>query len=501
MFVTAFFLFIAIMALSAGVILLPRVPLKFVRIHVGISCLPPLMALLDLIKGGTNLTFGPWRLDSLAWLATLFVLTIGFVVQRYSVRQLLGDRNYRKYFALLTFTTGSASLAWLSNDLRLLLVCWGTTLFGLTMLIRLNRGWAVARTAAVRAGRQFAISWAVFLLAIIWLALITGQWQLSLALTKTSLTHLDLWEKTGIALLLVFAVAIPAAQYPFQRWLLDSVVVPTPVSAVMHAGVVNAGGIILTRFAPVFSGDFSQLVLIGLSSISVLIGTGTTLVQTDYKRQLVGSTIAQMGFMLIQCALGAYLAAIIHAVLHGLFKSALFLQAGSALNHDESAAQMGTPKASFLWKISGVALGLVVAIGFWLTVKNSGYDMISALLLGWSVAFAWSRLVTLGFGRIGRSVGITILVGTLAMFGIILVSFYLLLHGTLSLGSQAHPFSIILVLCILLIGSMTGLWLSRHPSSTVYAVVYLWLVRFGEPHLDSVESHPKYLAATTYPRR
>ena len=59
------------------------------------------------------------------------------------------------------------------------------------------------------------------------------------------------------------------------------------------------------------------------------------LVHVDYKRQLVGSTIAQMGFMLIQCALGAYLAAIIHAVLHGLFKSTLFLQAGSALHHGQ----------------------------------------------------------------------------------------------------------------------------------------------------------------------
>ena len=106
------------------------------------------------------------------------------------------------------------------------------------------------------------------------------------------------------------------------------VVAPTPVSAVMHAGLVNAGGIILTRFAPLFRrGNAAQIVLLILSSISVLIGTGIMLVHVDYKRQLVGSTIAQMGFMLIQCALGAYLAAIIHAVLHGLFKSTLFLQA------------------------------------------------------------------------------------------------------------------------------------------------------------------------------
>ena len=128
---------------------------------------------------------------------------------------------------------------------------------------------------------------------------------------------------------------IPAAQWPFQRWLLDSVVAPTPVSAVMHAGIVNAGGMMLTRFSPLLSGDVAQIVLLVLSSISVLIGTGMMLVQVDYKRQLVGSTIAQMGFMLFQCALGAYLAAIIHAVLHGIFKSTLFLQAGSAIHHNK----------------------------------------------------------------------------------------------------------------------------------------------------------------------
>ena len=80
---------------------------------------------------------------------------------------------------------------------------------------------------------------------------------------------------------------------------------------------------------------YAQIILLILSGISVLMGTGIMLVHVDYKRQLVGSTIAQMGFMLIQCALGAYLAAIIHAVLHGLFKSTLFLQAGSVIHHDK----------------------------------------------------------------------------------------------------------------------------------------------------------------------
>ena len=83
--------------------------------------------------------YGPWRFDSLSWLLALFVLTIGFIVQRYSVRYLLGDRAYRKYFALLTITTTVDSGAWLSNDLRLLLVCWGVTLLGLTLLDRIKK--------------------------------------------------------------------------------------------------------------------------------------------------------------------------------------------------------------------------------------------------------------------------------------------------------------------------------------------------------------------------
>ncbi|MCF8568102.1 NADH dehydrogenase subunit 5 [Alicyclobacillus tolerans] len=498
MLVTAFFLSLTILALSVMVMLHPRVPLNFVRIHVGIGGLPPLIALLNLVAKSTNGIFGPWRLDPLAWLTALFVLTIGLVVQRFSVRQLLGDRNYRQYFALLTLTTVSASLAWLSNNLGLLLVCWGATLLGLTLLIRLNRDWRVTRVAAARSGRLFALSWLILLLAIAWLAFTTGHWQFSHALTKGSLAHLDPWERTCITLLLVVAVAIPAAQYPFQRWLVDSVVVPTPVSAVMHAGVVNAGGIILTRFAPVFSGDLAQVVLIVLSSISVLLGTGTILVQVDYKRQLVGSTIAQMGFMLIQCALGAYLAAIIHAVLHGLFKSALFLQAGSAVQHNYRATRTATPKTSFLWRLAGGVLGLFVGVGFWFMVKGKGYDVISALLLGWSVSFAWSQLVTMGLGRIGRAVGFALFTGAFIVFGIVLAVFYVLLHGSVPQGTEPHALLIVLVLIILLISSVTGAWLSRHPSSTFFAVVYLWLVRLGEPHRDSVESHPTYLATTLF---
>ena len=376
---TVFFILLGFSVLSALLLLFSRIPLNFVRIHIGIISLPPIVALLALVSNNGTVSFGPWRFDSLSWMLALFVLTIGLIVQRYSVRYLLGDRYYRKYFALLTLTTVADSVAWLSNDIRLLLVCWGATLLGLTLLIGLKREWLVARNASAISGRMFALSWFILLIAVIWVTHETGYWQLSLIFTSNSLSQLTSWERTCINLLLIVSVVIPAAQWPFQRWLLDSVVAPTPVSAVMHAGIVNAGGMILTRFAPLFSGDVAQIILLVMSSISVLIGTGMMLVQVDYKRQLVGSTIAQMGFMLIQCALGAYLAAIIHAVLHGLFKSTLFLQAGSAIRHKK---QLSHVNQSSLWTITGGGLGILVGISFWLIISRRSLSMDQCSNLG-----------------------------------------------------------------------------------------------------------------------
>ena len=489
---TVFFIMLAAAVLSALFILYPRVPLYYVRIHVGIVSFPPIVALLALISNHESVIFGPWRFNSLSWLLAFFVLTMGLIVQRYSIRYLLGDRSYRKYFALLTLITVADSVAWLSDDLRLLLVCWGVTLLGLTWLIGLKREWQVARNAAALSGRLFACSWLILLLAIVWVTQATGHWQLSLILTPNSLVQLGSWERTCINLLLIVAVVIPAAQWPFQGWLLDSVVAPTPVSAVMHAGIVNAGGMMLTTFAPLFSGDVAQIILLILSSISVLLGTGIMLVQVDYKRQLVGSTIAQMGFMLIQCALGAYVAAIIHAVLHGLFKSTLFLQAGSAIRHGESISRTSQPQSIF-WTTTGGILSLLVVIGVGLTSPREVYQWISALIMGWSVLLAWTQLVTFGGSRIGRVAGLSLFAGAAIIYSIIHNAFHSLLHESVPNGIQPSTPVVILFLFILLAGSAIGIWLARHRSSNFYAIMYLWLVRLGEPQNHLVESHPKYL--------
>ena len=98
-------------------------------------------------------------------------------------------------------------------------------------------------------------------------------------------------------------------------------------------------------------------------------------VHVDYKRQLVGSTIAQMGFMLIQCALGAYSAAIIHAVFHGLFKSTLVLAEQALLFTMINLIKRLNKSTSLLGIFSGIALGILVGIGYWLTSPESGLSI------------------------------------------------------------------------------------------------------------------------------
>lgn len=487
-----FFIMLAISVLSSLIFFVPKVPLNFIRIHTAILLLPPIIALLALFLSDRPIHFGPWHFDRLSWLLAVFVLTISLIVQRFCVHYLLGDASYRGYFALLTVTAAADSLAWLSNDLRLLLICWGVTLLGLTLLIGLKKEWQVARNASRLSGRMFALSWLILLFVFIWIAQATGYWQLSMVFSNNSLTQLALWEKNCITLLLIVAVMIPAAQWPFHRWLLDSVVAPTPISAVMHAGIVNAGGMILTRFAPLFNGDAMQLVLLLLSSFSVLMGTGIMLVQVDYKRQLVGSTIAQMGFMLIQCALGAYSAAIIHAVLHGIFKATLFLQSGSAV-HQQKSTVRSAQASSLIWTIVGVILATLLGVGSWLAAPKDAYHLISTFILVWSVLLGWKQLVANQNGKRGRLAGLTLFAGAALIFSFVHDAFYKLIQESIPLQTETTAVATLIFLFILLVGTVLSLLWIRYRSSSFCTVIYLWILRLSEPKNPFYESHPSYL--------
>jgi NADH:ubiquinone oxidoreductase subunit 5 (subunit L)/multisubunit Na+/H+ antiporter MnhA subunit len=124
-----------------------------------------------------------------------------------------------------------------------------------------------------------------------------------------------------------------SAQFPLHMWLPDSLYAPTPIHALLHAGIINAGGFLLTRLAPLYDLNPPTLHLVfAVGMVTALLGSSMMLVQNDIKKTLGYSTIGQMGFMIMECGLGAYGLAIFHLIAHGLFKGTIFLNCGYVIH-------------------------------------------------------------------------------------------------------------------------------------------------------------------------
>jgi NAD(P)H-quinone oxidoreductase subunit 5 len=133
----------------------------------------------------------------------------------------------------------------------------------------------------------------------------------------------------GAAVLIAVAALLKSAQFPTHGWLIEVMETPTPVSALLHAGIVNAGGFLILRFADLMLATASALpLLLVVGALTAVIGALAALVQTSIKVSLAWSTVAQMGFMMLQCGLGAFSSAILHLLAHSLYKAHAFLEAG-----------------------------------------------------------------------------------------------------------------------------------------------------------------------------
>jgi len=168
--------------------------------------------------------------------------------------------------------------------------------------------------------------------------------------------------------LLALAAILKSAQFPTHGWLTEVMETPTPVSALLHAGVINAGGFLLIRFADVMllaPGVLAVLVMIG--GFTALFGGLAMLAQPAVKTSLAWSTIAQMGFMIMQCGLALFPLALLHIVAHSLYKAHAFLMSGTAVEMVATVRRPGpvaTPGGGAVIRAFGLALAIFVAIGF-----------------------------------------------------------------------------------------------------------------------------------------
>ncbi len=286
--------------------------------------------------------------DPLSTLMACVISGISLIVHIYSVRYMAEERDYARFFVLLDLMTAALLAMVAAGDLITLLVAWH--LVGVFLYFLL--GHDTSSRSAYRYGL-----WAFFtyrfgdlplVLAAALLYDAFGTWSLPLIFDQLaanpSVQTVFGWQLAEVvAALIAIAAFARSAQFLLHTWLPYTMAGPTPVSALMHAGIVNAGGFLMNRFAPVFGGTESVLpwvFIVGL--VTAVIGSVLMLAQNDIKKALGYSTMGQMGFMVMECGIGAFSLAVYHLIAHGLFKGTLFLSAGGIIG--EARKDDGVPK-------------------------------------------------------------------------------------------------------------------------------------------------------------
>lgn len=276
-------------------------------------------------------------------LSLIMMLLVGFVaisIALFSQRFLQGDRKRGHFYLNLIVLVGAVFVMVCANHIVLLFLAWTVSNLILSRMMQHKREWQAAQNAARYARHNFLFGSLCLAVFLGFVYLQTGQTSIQMLLQ-----HPLHGTMAGLSTVFLILTAMSqSALWPFHRWLTSSLNSPTPVSALMHAGLVNGGGFLLARFAPIVLAHHSLLMMLFIVGVaSALLGTLWKLMQSDIKRMLACSTMGQMGFMVAQCGLGLFPAAVAHLCFHGLFKAYLFLSSGSIAQ--EKRLDLGYPPA------------------------------------------------------------------------------------------------------------------------------------------------------------
>jgi NAD(P)H-quinone oxidoreductase subunit 5 len=276
-----------------------------------------------------------WRVDPVSVLLLVLVVGISAAVLPFAHRSLRGDRRGRTVTIALAVMLLATAVVSVSGALWLFALAWSASTLATIVALAAGGG----RPAIVRAA-----PWLIAADIALWAAV--------------ALLALGI-DGDAPAVLLVVVAVVRCALPPAHSWLIDSLHAPTPVSAALHGGIVNGGGILIITQTEIVGGSGFALVLLALAAGSaVVLGTLGALVRTDVKGRLVLSTVAQMGFMLLVAALGLTAAALLHLVAHGFYKSSLFLASSDGIDRRAFDRRAPRPLA-----VSRSAQGLRVALG------------------------------------------------------------------------------------------------------------------------------------------
>ncbi len=306
--------------------------------------------------------------DGIAVVMLILISFIGTVISRYSVRYLDGELTQGRFLKWMSFTLGSVLLLVVARNLVMFTAAWMLASFGLHQLLTHypERSWAIWAARKKFLVSRLGDAMLFVALGLTFWSFGSSEYSVIFAAAnemRANSADVNLLVST-IAVLYVVGAMTKSAQFPFHSWLPDTMETPTPVSALMHAGIINAGGFLVIRLSPLISLSHVALDFLALiGAFTALFGSVVMLTQTSIKRSLAYSTIAQMGFMMLQCGLGAFSAALLHIVAHSLYKAHAFLSCGSVL---ESAARMRSdscPTRSPILGLVWLPVAIAIAVG------------------------------------------------------------------------------------------------------------------------------------------
>jgi NADH-quinone oxidoreductase subunit L len=279
-------------------------------------------------------------IDRLSALMMVLISGVGTIIYTYSVGYMYQDPQERRYLSLIGLTTFVLLCMVSSANLVMLFVFWQLLSYLLYLLAH-NHAHAVTLAGAYRTFTLLRVGDIAFLAGIVLAHSLYGTLEFPTLFTRAietpvTLSPLPGWDingATAVTLLLFIGGMSKSAQFPMHVWLPRSLYAPTPVHALLHAGIINAGGFLINRLAPLFGLSSTTLhVAFVVGTLTAILGAAMMLAQNDIKKTLGFSTIGQMGYMIMECGLGAFSLAVFHLIAHGLFKATVFLNCGNVIH-------------------------------------------------------------------------------------------------------------------------------------------------------------------------
>jgi NADH-quinone oxidoreductase subunit L len=275
-----------------------------------------------------------FHLDQLSITFVLLITGVGSLIHVYSIGYMEHDENRRRFFGYLNLFLAAMLVLVLADNYLLLYAGWEGVGLASYLLIGF---WQHKPSAAVAAKKAFIVNRVGDVglsLAVMLMFTTFGGFAFSDVFNKAGTADRD--TITGIGLMLLLAACGKSAQFPLQSWLGDAMEGPTPVSALIHAAtMVTAGVYLIVRSHVIFDlSPNARLLVTIVGAITLMIGAIIGCAKDDIKKALAGSTMSQIGYMILAAGLGpiGYVFAIMHLVTHGFFKAGLFLGAGSVMH-------------------------------------------------------------------------------------------------------------------------------------------------------------------------